>query len=249
MTRDASLLSAARDDGNELLRGAAVDFGRVVPDCPGWTTGDLVGHLGGIFSWIARIVTTGQSVDRKDREVPPENLDERAEWYARHLDGTVAILGERPPETPTWTFSSRGVHDVGWWWRRIAVETAIHRWDVQHAAQTRADDDPGPLARDVSAAGIEEFLVEFLPGMLAKQATSGLNGSLHLHATDRSAEWTIDLGARGNAVAQPGHATADTELQGTTSDLLLFLTNRGPTRPIAAFGRPEVLDEWRQLRR
>lgn len=248
MTTDASLLWTARDDGRELLNVAASDWTRHILDCPEWNAGELVGHLGGIFSWMAQIVTSGEAVDRKDREVPPENLDERADWYMRHLERTIGILCERLPETTVWTFSSRGVRDVGWWWRRIAVETAIHRWDMQHAAQVGTS-DPDPLDADVAAAGIEEFLVEFFPGMLAGQAITGLAGSLHLHATDRAVEWSIDLAARGDVIAQPGHATADTALRGTSSDLLLFLTNRRPTNSIALSGRPEVLDEWKQLRR
>jgi hypothetical protein len=197
---------------------------------------------------MAQIVTTGEVVDRKDREVPPEDLDALAGWYTKHLERTIALLGQRLPETATWTFSSRGVREVGWWWRRIAVETAIHRWDMQYAAQA-VDDTPDPLDPDVAAAGIEEFMVEFLPGMLARQATTGLGGSLHLRATDRAVEWSIELGARGDAVAKPGQATADTALSGTSSDLLLFLTNRRPTRPLAVSGRPEILHEWEQLRR
>lgn len=242
---ETSFLSSARADGERILATASANWNATVPDCPGWNAADLVGHLGGIYSWMARIVTTGEAVDRKEREVPPEDLNERATWYRRHLDTTITLLGERAPSTPTWTFSSLGVHDVGWWWRRVAVETAIHRFDAEHGAGIASE----PLDAEVAAAGIEEFLVEFLPGMLGRQAGTGLDGSFHLHATDRPVEWSIDLGARGEAVAVSGHAKADTALRGSCSDLLLFLTNRRSSGPLEIIGRTEIAEEWCQLHR
>jgi hypothetical protein len=99
----------------------------------------------------------------------------------------------------------------------------------------------------VAAAGIEEFVVEFLPGLLTQEGVEGLGGAFHLHATDGPAEWWIDLDASGSAL--PEHAQADTAIRGTRSDLLLWLTNRAPLDAIEVSGNLLVLDSWHQLRR
>jgi hypothetical protein len=99
----------------------------------------------------------------------------------------------------------------------------------------------------VARAGIEEFVVEFLPGLLAQDGVEGLAGTLHLHATDGPAQWWVDLGAQGSAI--PRQENAGTALRGTQSDLLLWLANRGPLGAIEVSGKREILDRWHQLRR
>jgi uncharacterized protein (TIGR03083 family) len=244
---EPDLLTTTAADGRELLTTAEADWSQPIPHCPGWDAGDLVGHMGAILAWMARIVTTGERVSRRDREPAPVDRDELAGWYSAHLDRTLDILTSTDPETPTWTFSSRGDSRVGWWRRRLAVELAIHRWDAQHAASLDGGPPPSPLVGDVAGVGIEEFVIEFLPGLLAQDTADGLTGTLHLHATDGESEWWIDLGARADALA--GHIKADTAVRGTRSDLLLWLTNRDPSGPLEVLGRAEIATQWAQLKR
>jgi hypothetical protein len=107
--------------------------------------------------------------------------------------------------------------------------------------------DPAPLDGDVARAGIDEFVVEFLPGLLAQAGIKGLAGTFHFSATDEPVEWWIDLDAGGSML--PGHARADTVIRATRSDLLLWLTNRGPLKAIKVSGNRQVLDDWHQLQR
>ncbi len=252
---ELDLLTTADADGRDLLTAAESDWSRPIPHCPAWDAAQLVGHMGSILAWMATIVTTGQRVARRDREVAPTDRDELVGWYSHHLDRTLHLLAATDPETATWTFSSRGDQRVSWWRRRLAVELAIHRWDAQHAAGLDGGPPPVPLDGDVAAAGIEEFLIEFLPGLLATERSdtadtvNGLAGTLHLHATDGDSEWWIDLDARGDAVAVAGHAKADTAIRGSRSDLLLWLTNRAPSHGLEILGRPDLAAAWTLLRR
>lgn len=246
---ELDLLTTTAADGHDLLHAAGSNWSRPIPHCPGWNAGDLVGHLGAILGWIARIVRTGERVAREDRELPPADPGELAPWYSAHLDRTLEILTGTDPDTEVWTFSSRGEHTVGWWRRRLAVELAIHRWDAQAAAALDGAAAARPLDGEVAAAGIEEFLVEFLPGLLAQDAVDGLAGTLHLHATDGAGEWWIDLDARGEAVAVAGHLKADTAIRGTRSALLLWLTNRESSDALEVVGRTELAARWTRLRR
>ena len=244
---EPALLTVAAADGRDLLAAARADWSRPVPDCPAWSAADLVGHMGAILGWMARIVTTGEAVPRSDRETPPADHGILTGWYTAHLDRTLSILAAAAPDSVVWTFSSRGDHRVSWWRRRLAVELAIHRWDAQHA--TDPPEAPPPLDGSVAAAGIEEFVTEFLPGLLARPGLDGLTGSLHLHATDGVSEWWISLDDKDGAVAVAGHRKADTAIRATRSDLLLWLTNRQHPSVLEISGPPELAARWTQLRR
>ncbi|HEY3843936.1 MAG TPA: maleylpyruvate isomerase family mycothiol-dependent enzyme [Acidimicrobiales bacterium] len=241
-----ALLFAAEADARALLVAAETDWGRPVPHCPEWDAAGLVRHTGGIFMWMAAVVTSGERVSRRTLAAAPDDPADLAAWYVGVLDRTLAALAAAQADAPVWTFSATGNRRVAWWCRRLAVEVAIHRWDAQHAV---AEDGagPGPLDGEVAAAGIEEFVVEFLPGLLAREGVEGLGGTLHLHGSDGPAEWWIDLDTQGSVL--PDYPEADTTVRGTRSDLLLWLTNRGPLETIEVSGTPLVPDGWHQLRR
>jgi uncharacterized protein (TIGR03083 family) len=241
--------STTAGDGRDLLAAAESDWTRPIPHCPDWDAAGLVGHMGGILAWMATIVTTGERVSRRDREQPPADQGKLADWYSAHLNRTLDILSTTDPDKQTWTFSSRGDLRVAWWRRRLAVELAIHRWDAQHAAGLDTPSFAAPLDGDVAAAGIAEFLIEFLPGLLAQDTIEGLTGTLHLHATDGPSEWWVDLDAGAEAQAIAEHVRAETTLRGTRSDLLLWLTNRDPSTPPELLGRADMATRWVQLRR
>lgn len=215
--------------------------------CPEWDAAELVRHTGGIFMWMGAIVASGDRVSRRTLDPAPGNPDDLSPWYLANLERTLQVLGSADPEAEIWTFSNSGDCRVGWWDRRLAVEVAIHRWDAQHAVGIDGGPPPEPLDSDVATAGIEEFVVEFLPGLLSHQSAEHLSGTLHLHATDGPTEWWIDLDAGGTCV--PEHAKADTAIRGTRSDLLLWLTNRCRSGDLDIVGPTTILEHWQQLRR
>jgi uncharacterized protein (TIGR03083 family) len=234
-------LSVADIDARELLAAAETDWTRPVPHCPDWDAAGLVRHTGAIFEWMAAVVSSGERVSRRTLDPAPDNLTDVPSWYLAALDRAIEVLGSADPASETWTFSTTGDRRAAWWRRRLAVEVAIHRWDIEYAGAAQR-----PLDGGVAAAGIEEFVVEFLPGLVAEEGIEGLDGTLHLHATDGPVEWWLDLDA-GRAL--PEHAKADSAVRGTRSDLLLWLTNRGPLGSLDVIGNREILDRWPQLRR
>jgi uncharacterized protein (TIGR03083 family) len=240
----AELLQAADNDARRLLSVAATDWGRPVPHCPAWDGAELVRHTGGILLWMAAVVTSRERVSRGVLDPAPENPVDLPAWYLAALDRTLDVLAAAEPDSPTWTFSTTGDNTARWWCRRLAIEVAIHRFDIEHADHGRT---PAAVDGEVAAAGIEEFVVEFLPGLLTQNGIKGLHGILNLHATDGPAEWWIGLDQGGSA--RPQHAKADTAVRGTRSDLLLWVTNREPSKALDVIGHQEVLQAWLQLRR
>jgi len=242
-----ALLDAANYDAHRLLAMAGTNWDRPVPQCPDWDAAELVRHTGSILSWMSAVVESKQRVSRRSLNPAPGNSLDLAEWYLAALGRTLDVLGSAHPDSETWTFSSTGDSRVRWWCRRLAVEVAIHRFDIEQAATDEDGPPPTPVDGDVAAAGIEEFVIEFLPGLLAEDGIGNLSGILHFHATDASTEWWIDLSRGG--IARSGHAKADTALRGTRSDLLLWLTNRQPSQALKVLGDGAVLDRWGQLQR
>ena len=226
---------------------AAANWERPVPHCPTWDAADLVRHTGGILAWMSAIIETGQRVSRRTLDPAPNNPIDLAGWFLTTSERTLDVLGSADPDSGTWTFSTTGDNHVSWWHRRLAVEVAIHRFDIEHAAAHADRTPPTALNGDVAAAGIEEFIIEFLPGLLTHDGIHNLNGTLHLHATDGPSEWWIDLNQSSSA--RPKHAKADTAIRATRSDLLLWLTNRQTSATLNVIGEPAVLDAWSQLRR
>ena len=134
---------------------------------------------------------------------------------------------------------------VAWWRRRLAIEMAIHCWDAEYAASVRGGPSPAPLDQRVAVAGIEEFVTEFLPGLLAQPTANRPSGMLRLLVTDASDSW-LELDERGRGIV--GAAEADTTVRGTSSAVLLWLTNRHAAG-VDVDGDRGLLDAWTELKR
>jgi hypothetical protein len=98
----------------------------------------------------------------------------------------------------------------------------------------------------IAQSGIEEFVTEFLPGLLSGEGGEHLTGVLHLRASDAPAEWWIDLNA---AASVNPRAAADTDLRGSASDLLLWLTNRLAIDELDVVRLSDVGEHWGSLTR
>jgi len=242
-----ALLEKSAADARTLLAAAKSGWERPVPHCPGWNAAGLVRHTGEILVWMAAVVTSRERVSRRALDPAPDDVADLPFWYDAALERTLEVLGSADPQSRAWTFASSDDRRVAWWIRRLAVEVAIHRWDAEDAVAADGGPPPRSLDAEVAAAGVEEFITEFLPGLLSQEAVEGLSGTLHLHADDQPMDWWIDLNDGGASVHE--HAKADTAIRGTCSELLLWLTNRCPSDTLYVYGRRENLDLWAQLRR
>ena len=236
------LIDTTAVDGRRLIEAAESNWSRPVPQCPEWDLAGLVRHTGGIFAWMAAVVSTGEFVDLRAVDPSPDADTDLGPWYLDNVDRTLEVLRDADPEAKAWTFSRLGDQSVAWWRRRLAVEVAIHRWDAEHAAEI----DPLPLDPRVAAAGIEEFVIEFLPGLLAEDAAEIPTGTLHLQPTDSAEEYWLDLEHSG--ASRPDLTAASTAIRGTGSDLLLWMTNRRPVH-VDVHGEGDAFTKWIQLKR
>ena len=233
-------VGAIRADGAALAGGArAAGVEAPVPSCPGWTVTDLLGHIGRIHRWVARMIEDRAPARGEHwSEAAPPAPDGILDWFAAGVPLLADALAEGGPAVDVWSWTDD--HTSGFWARRQAVETAVHRYDAQLAAG-----DPAPVARDLAIDGIDEFfwLIPFWPWA---ERVRGSGETLHLHCTDGEGEWLVRLATDGVVVTRE-HAKGDVAARGTASDLLLFLYGRVPPSELEVFGDATLLARWREL--
>lgn len=230
-------IAALRSNATAAARAARdTPMDTIVPSCPEWTLHDLVGHLGSHHRWVAGNLDRPPDGEMFDKfahapDGPP------AEWLQGGAEALATKLAAADPATPCWTWVPFD-HSVGFWARRTAHETAVHRWDAQRAA---GDED---AIEDVLAVdGIDEYLA-LVPCF--SRLTFADPSTVHLHVTDApKGEWLLRLDGDGMDVTRE-HAKGDVAVRGAASDLLLVLYGRKPTDAVEVFGDPAVFERFRE---
>jgi uncharacterized protein (TIGR03083 family) len=208
-----------RDEADRLLAAAAVDLDAAVTSCPGWKVRDLVHHVAEVYYFWRWVHETG-AVDAPDAEAydePDRPADDSAlmRWARQEARAIAAVAAAIDPEQPLWNWGPEP-HVAGFLPRRMAQETAVHRWDVEAAVG-----EPSPLDAALATDGIDEVLRVFLPS----------EGRFHGHADpfvlrcdDTGRAWTVQLGARPVVSDDAEHGLA--VVHAPASDLLLTLWER-----------------------
>jgi uncharacterized protein (TIGR03083 family) len=230
------------DEHVEALALESERFGRAarqaldvrVPSCPDWTLGDLVWHLSSV-QWVWNEIVRARALERESIGQPDDRPDEAlAAWFDEVSGGLVEALRSTDPEVRVWSWAD-GQQDVAWVARRQAHEAAVHRWDAQNALGT-----PEPIASDLAADGIAEFL----DWMLTSEDVVGFDGTVRvgLAPTDREVARTIEVSdGRIDPTAEP---TPDVTVRGSASDLLLLLWRRVGPDGVTVEGDRAALDRF-----
>lgn len=235
MTHD-EYCEAIRREGRALAAAARIaGVEAPVPSCPEWSVADLLSHIGRIHRWIALIVRERREAfeDHWSQAEPPPP-GERVEWFAAGVDLLADALLEAGPAVEVWSWTDDP--STGFWARRQANETAVHRWDAELAAGA-----PAPLERTLAVDGIDEYLM-LLPQWRGVDALRDLTGTLHLHCTDGEGEWLVRLD-HGVEVTRE-HAKGDVAARGAASDLMLLVSGRVDPSAVDVFGNAELLQTF-----
>jgi len=233
-------INFVRTDGARLHAVARDALDAPVPACPGWDVARVVGHVGQVHGWITQVVSE-QSLERP-AFLPPAVPEERAElldWAGKRLDGITDALVATDPEAPCWNWSETG--KAGFFHRRMAHETAMHRWDVEQAADNLTDID-GDLASD----GVDELIwVGMQNSTNPESKYTYPEGSLHIHRTDGEGEWLL-RGEDGKLVATREHAKGDAAVRGSGQALLLYMWGRDRS-DVEILGDTDVAAAWARM--
>ncbi len=223
--------------GQGLAEAAETRLDQPVPSCPDWTMADLVFHLGrvqGTFHGLGTGTVRPEDITAPERPPDAELID----WFRAGVASLVDGLGAQDPAAERWNWT--GVDQTaGWIQRRMAQEAALHAWDGRQAV---GFDEP--VAADVAADGIDEFLDVFVG--VTGPAFTGPTRSIHLHVTgdaapDEPGEWLLSFG-EGTTQLDRVHAKGDVALRGPASDLLLVLWGRRSVEVADVVGDASVVD-------
>lgn len=238
----AAYLAQLRADARRIAEVVAeAPLDAPVAACPGWSLGDLVAHLGGVHRWALHAVREGSRPDGGPAGYGPDGtaLDT---WIVAGADELAAEIGAVPPDTPSWN-PWRIDQTVGFWARRQAHETMIHRWDTESAAGATT-----PLPADMASDAIDELFEVLLPRLLRADGVTAPTGSLHVHCTDVAGEWLVWLDDDG-LVMRREHAKGDAAMRGPADALALHLWGRTAelTEPADVVGDAAVAASWARL--
>ena len=171
-------------------------LGTPVSDCPGWTLGDLARHVGALHRWAAVLVSTGERSRLPAVDVTDEDL---AAWFEDGGRDLGAVLAEVDPASPCWTLTGPGT--AGFWRRRMALETAVHRVDAERDRGTA-----GPIADDLAEDGVAEVLEMMLPRQIELERLPSPGTGVMLVAQTSGRSWLLGPAPAAATVSGPAGA-------------------------------------------
>ncbi|HWA65336.1 MAG TPA: maleylpyruvate isomerase family mycothiol-dependent enzyme [Mycobacteriales bacterium] len=231
----AELVSAVRREGEALVAAARQGSEAAVPTCGAWTVADLARHVWQVYANVTMYVTTRAT--RRPDQFPELPDGDPVDLLEAQLDQLVAALSDVAADTPIWTWVFDAPAGAVFWARRMAHESAVHRFDAQNAHGIQE-----PINAELAGDGIDELVDVIAPRVYGRDELSGPTGSLALHSTDGDA-WFLELHPSGVRKVERLESPAVTAT-GTSSGLLLTVYGRVPISTVEVTGDASLLEAW-----
>jgi len=236
-----------REDSALLATAARNGLDAEVPPCPGWVVRDVVGHTSAVHRQKESIVRlrVQARTETPDLEAPPGD-DGLIAWFEQGVEQLLATL-DVAQDIPVYTWYPAD-QTTGFWQRRMAHETAIHRADAQSA-----HGDISPIDAALAADGVDEILGHIMCGYTDDPAFEFVaNGRLLvIHMTDVAESRTLIMGdgkyGPGWILEEGATQDADTVLSGTASNLDLWAWGRAPIEALEIEGGAGLVNRVRKV--
>lgn len=219
-----------------------------VPSCPGWTVTDLLGHVAAVYLHKVECMVRGAMPE----PWPPAGVAEEARQQPLDLlDRSYrALVGEfdrRLPNAPAggWYEPDR---TVGFWIRRMAHETVIHRIDAELAAGVPL----APVPDDLAVDGLDEFLYVFVMygttawREYARDALAAAEGQ-DVRLVTTGGAWLVHPTPEGVRVSEDPSGPVATEVSGAPADLLRWVWGRVGDEAVVISGDRERIAPLRAI--
>ncbi len=245
----AQFLTSIENDSKALTAAARKGLDAPVPSCPGWTVRDLVLHTGRIHWQKELIIREGaKNPDFQVGEVEDDLID----WFSDGASKMLAAFRSADSSDPAWTWHESD-KTVGFWYRRMAHETLIHRVDGELAHGGISQIDP-----IIAGDGIDEALTLFIAGCPSWATIELGNSVIRLNTPNRS--WFLRFGnysgeTRSGRVLSQVPAVAleselsnwDCEVSGAAAALNLWLWGRGTSTELEISGEESLAERLREV--
>lgn len=231
---------------HDLVAAAGPDeLAAKVPTCPEWTVADLVNHVALVYLHKAETMRLGAFPENWP---PPGTSEPPVVALQRAYAALTQEFAARSPEdeATTWYESDQ---TVGFWIRRMAHESVIHRVDGELGFGA----DHAAIPEDIAVDGINEVLVCFL-AYASKEWPEDFEGGLPANGETAllragGTGWLITFGERVTISAAAADATADVTLTGDPVSVLLWLWRRSDADTLAEQGDAAVAAKLREFLR
>lgn len=154
--------------------------------CPGWAMRDLVAHLGRVHHRTIDLVA--QSLTDRFPEPVSAPEEDLVPWAAATAKRMVATLRTADPASPLYSWHEPD-QTAGFWIRRMAHETAIHRLDAEIAINGVV-----PLGSAFASDCVSEVLGVMLTGIPSWGNWMPIDKVVYLACTDVEKSWMVELG-------------------------------------------------------
>lgn len=239
------LLEVLRVEGELLVTSAmGTDPNLPVRFAEGMTLGDTVRHVGSVYRMVLAWLRSGDQPTRWQRA--PVAGQSLAEYLRLGLTDIVAELSAHDPAdaAPSWWPLDQS---YGFWYRRLAHETTVHRYDAQTAAAAMTV--TARFDEDIAYDGIDEMLsLWFTHRLGVLGVTNSWTGKVAVVAGRR--RWIAQMTPTGTASwpAEPDEE-ADASVSTDPSGMYLWLWGRRPFATATPTGDQEAIEQlWYLLR-
>jgi len=150
-------------------------WARRVPSCGDWTLEALIEHCATVWTFVRSSITAGTRVDPATITRPPGSV---SQWHADAFESLTGLMTGRAPDAEAWSWDPEQ-QSMSFWWRRMAHESTMHRWDAEAALGIT----PAPIAPELAVDGVNE-LFDVYVRLRLPDGFAGNGETVHLHATD-----------------------------------------------------------------
>ncbi len=248
---ETSRLRTSLDHEFHLLRAAVASADRdaKVPNCPDWTVDELAHHVAQTYLHKVECIRLGAFPEDWPPRLDPDPVAVLDEQFG----ALTAAFDPRDPADPAATW-----HDpdqtVGFWIRRMAHETVIHRVDAEQAAGIEL----APIDEETALDGIDEFLSLFI-GFFSRKYPEEYGSALRepdprpLAVTSGGRTWTLTTTEAGVEVVSTQSAAgaehAAVTVSGRPEEVLLWLWVRTDDNAVSVTGDGQALAQLKALRK
>jgi uncharacterized protein (TIGR03083 family) len=239
-------IGVIEEEGARVVAALDANSGARIPWSDEWTVAACAQHVGGGHHVVAQVVKDRPTADFSlfsSLAIPERESPDLADWVAEGTAAFVAVLRATDADAECWSWWPEG-RTAGFWQRRMAQETLVHRWDAELGAGIGgARMDPA-----VAADGVDEYLDVFA-GMTRVLHAAPAGPSIHVHCTDSEGEWLLHLPAAGERVLTREHTKAKVALRGPAEGLLLMMWGRldSTAANVEVIGDTDVVNRWGEL--
>ncbi len=258
----ARFLECLKADYQRMREVVQGHYDARVPTCPDWTVADLTRHVGQVYLHKVELLRHGKQPD----QWPPAEFEQTdpVQLLDRGYNALTAEFAARKPSDATSTWYEPD-QTVGFWIRRMAQETVIHRIDAELACGALVAAIPEDLAVD----GIDELLKIFVAWAFSQwpedftEALKGTPGYSYLIRTEmtgytQTVRWSVRTGPDqidvdgGPGAAADENRAPDVTVSGTPAAVLRWSWNReaetapGQVSSVVITGNAGALPELRQ---